>query len=434
MPDSPNDQQHFIRAVTQLGERHAVVATQAILNAQGAKVVEKGAPITPALLERLQQTALSAPIEHSVACASTVTGPVLKQCAEELMRDVPLFSRMAPDENTRKALVNILEGVPLPDGMAFQLTVAREVRPELFLQLVRTALTAVWLARMPMVSRFDLGMAAAGGLMHDIGMLHVDPLLLQPEQVLNPEQRRQLYSHPMVSSTLMARHHQYSKEVVRAVGEHQEYLDGSGYPRSLVGDAISPLGKILSLAQVVAAMFAAGRNAPEMRLSVLLRMTTDLYDEGLALRVMALLKPQIDVMSVETARLDDPIHLLQEINRLLSQLPLEPGQEGARDATRRDGMALVGSHAGRIQRGLARAGAVPDQLAQLGDGLDEALLTELTLLTHEATWQLRTLSRHARRRWATQLGEPLPPRLGEWLDQVDALVAQVASGGVLAST
>ena len=54
---------------------------------------------------------------------------------------------------------------------------------------------------------------------------------------------------------LLARFRDYPKEAVRAVLEHHELLDGSGYPRGLVGDAISPLGRLLSLAEVVTAMF-----------------------------------------------------------------------------------------------------------------------------------------------------------------------------------
>ena len=76
----------------------------------------------------------------------------------------------------------------------------------------------------------------------------------------------------------------------RAVGKHQECLDGCGYPRGLAGDAISPLGRLPSLSQVVAAMFAPGRSAPEMRLSVLLRMTCHHCDHAMPeqLRPLAL--------------------------------------------------------------------------------------------------------------------------------------------------
>ena len=406
MTDSSNDHQHFTQAVVQLGELQEVVAKQAIFNTRGVKIIDKGVAINAGLYERLIQHKLSAPLEESVRSSTAVNGETLKRGAESIVNDIPFFSRMVMDDKTRKLLLNVIETVPLPDAMALQLTVAQDVRPEIYLHLLRSALTAAWLARTPHITRYDLGMAAAGGLLHDIGMLHVDPLLLQPDRTLKRDQRRQLYSHPMVSTALVERHHQYSREVVRAVGEHHEYLDGSGYPRNLSGDAISPLGRILALSQVVAAMFAPGRSAPEMRLSVLLRMNTHRYDNAMSMRVVSLLQPQLDVMGAEIPRLDNTVELLGEIDRLVGQWPLDLGQDATVSAARRDALALLANHAIQIRRALAGVGAVPDQLLQLGDAvLDEAVANELTLLTHEASWQLRALARQTRRRWrAVEIG------------------------------
>ena len=427
MTDTSADHQYFANAVVQLGEKRDVVATQAIFNAQGVKIIDKGVAINSALYERLMRHQLAAPLEESVRSSSTVKGETLKNSAEAIMRDTPFFGRMASDDKTRKILLNVIETIPLPDAMAFQLTVARDVRPEIYLHLLRTALTAAWLTRTPMGSRFDLGMAAAGGLLHDVGMLHVDPLLLQPERTLNRNQRRQLYSHPLVSTALLERHHQYSRDVVRAVGEHHEYLDGSGYPRNLSGDAISPLGKILSLSQVVAAMFAPGRGAPEMRLSVLLRMNTHRYDSTMAMQVVALLRPQLDVMGAEIPRLEDPVGLLGEIDDLVGQWPLNIEAQLVANDARRSALGLLANHAIQIRRALAAVGAVPDQLSQLGDAaLDEAVSIELTLLTHEAAWQLRALARQTRQRWRLLASEQFPDQLQSWLDEVEAFATRVS--------
>ena len=432
MTDMPSDHQHFASAVMQLGEQQDVVASQPIFNTQGVKIIDQGVAINSALYERLMRHQLSKPLENSVRSSATVNSETLRNSAETIMRDTPFFGRMASDEKTRKMVLNVIETVPLPDAMAFQLTVAHDVRPEIYLHLVRTALTAVWLTRAPLVSRYDLGMAAAGGLLHDVGMLHVDPLLLQPDRTLNRDQRRQLYSHPLVSTALLERHHQYSRDVVRAVGEHHEYLDGSGYPRNLIGDAISPLGKILSLSQVVAAMFAPGRNAPEMRLSVLLRMNTHRYDNSMAMQVVAMLRPQLDVMGADIPRLANPVGLLCEIDGLVGQWPLNLGLQVAVSDARRDAMVLLANHATQIRRALAAVGAVPDQLSQLGEAdLDEAVSTELTLLTHEAGWQLRALARQTRRRWRAVSAEQFPTVLQRWLDEVDAVASRIS--GVVAT-
>jgi len=427
MADTHEDRRHFTQAIAQMGEHRDVVAARPIFNLTGMKIVDKGAAINLSLYERLTQHRLSAPIEDSVVSADAVNGEGLRQAADAIMEESPFFGRLAADALARKSLLNVIETVPLPEAMALQLTVARDVRPEIFLHLLRTALVATWLAARPgMVSRYQLGMAAAAGLLHDIGMLHVDPVLLQPTQRLDRDQRRQLYSHPLVSSALVERHHQYPREVLRAVAEHQEYLDGSGYPRNLSGDAISGLGRLVCLAQAVSAMFAPGRSAPEMQLSVLLRLNTQRFDPALAAQVLAIVQPQRDVLSAAVARLEDPVRSLGEIDAILGQLPLRLDEAQALPTARSEGLARVAKHGLHLRRTLAGVGAVPDQLALLGEAVgDEAVQTELTLLAHEAGWQLRTLGREARRRWRTQAGETYPAAMQQWLDRIDTVVASI---------
>ncbi len=429
MNDTSDERSHFTKAVTQLGDQRDVLTSTAIFNSQGIKVVDKGVAINQGLYGRLMQHKLSAPLEDSVVSADAVNGEALKHTAASIMDDVPFFGRLAPDPASRKMLLNVVGTLPLPEAMAFQLTVARDVRPEIYMNLVRTALVAIWLARSQatLLSRFDLGMAAAAGLLHDIGMLHVDPILLRPTHKLNRDQRRQLYSHPLLSTALVERHHQYSREVVRAVSEHQEYLDGSGYPRNLSGDAISALGRVVSLAQVVAAMFAPGRNAPEMQLSVMLRMNTHRYDPTMSMQILSLVQPQLDVLSAAIELLEDPVRLLGEIDDMLARLPLDLANDPTVNTARRAALSTVSEHGAKLRRSLAGVGAVPDQLAQLGDGVqDESVQTELTLLIREAGWQLRTLARETRRRWREQPDDVFPDPLRAWLDDVDAFVAKLA--------
>lgn len=430
--ESTDGGQHFTRTVVELGEKQPVVASCAIFNENGIKIIEKGVPINFRLYERLTQHKLSAPIEDCVSSSNTVTGASLRLSAQGILDDIAFFKRMASDNKTRALLLDAIEGIPLPDPIAFQLTIARDARPEVYLHLIRTALTAAWLTKTPLLSRFDVNVAAASGLLHDLGMLHVDPLLLQPDHGVSHHQQRQLYAHPLVSTALIERHHQYPKEVVRAVREHHECIDGSGYPRSLAGDAISPLGKLLSLSKVVAAMFAPGRAAPELRLSVLLRMNTHKYDNTLVLQVIAFLQPRVDVMTADLEHLDDPVTLLLKIAGALGQWPKELADSPDLSPARRDELALMLNQVAQIERMLAAVGVAPDQLAQLGsEALDHELLQEMTLLTREAGWQVRTLARQIRHRWQARPGEPYPAALQEWLDNVDAVMAMIPGAEAL---
>jgi HD-GYP domain-containing protein (c-di-GMP phosphodiesterase class II) len=80
-------------------------------------------------------------------------------------------------------------------------------------------------------------------------MLHIGADLLDSEERLSGDELKPVYVHPLTSSMLVDRFADYSKEIVRAIVEHHERLDGSGYPRGLAGTAISSLGRVLALAE-----------------------------------------------------------------------------------------------------------------------------------------------------------------------------------------
>lgn len=414
---------YFTKAVTELGEKRPVVTTEAIFNDRGVKILEKGVAVNASLYDRLNAHKLPVPIEQSVSSSPLINGPVLRAHAEQAMAEVPFFERIGADAKHRSLLLDSLEKLTLPEPMAFQLLLANEVRPALFRHSVQMALFAGWMSLTPVVSRYDVGMAAAAGLLHDIGMLHLDPLLLNPEDAITREQRRQLYSHPLVSTVLMERHHEYPRELLRAVKEHHEFLDGSGYPRHLQGDAIGPLGRILSLGELVTSMLESGRDAPEMRLWVQLRMNKHRYDAGLVARVQQHLRPQNELTGEGLVLLEDPVGRLQAINATVSDWPAAALQGLPLSDARREGMAAVLVQASQLRRTLATVGVADLQLAQLGgETLDDALRLELSLLAQEALWQLRTLTRQTKRRWRLGDEPGYPAPLQAWLDRADTLV------------
>lgn len=426
MTDRETDPKHFTKAVTELGEKRPVLTTQAIFNDRGVKILEKGVQVNVGLYERLMAHKLNVPLEQSVASTPTITGPLLRKQAEEVMRDVPFFERIAANPKTRSLLLDALTKLPLPGPIAFQLTLAYEVHPGLFRHSVLMALFAAWMTQDLLVSRFDVSVASAVGLLHDIGMLHLDPVLLAPQSVIDRDQRRQLYSHPLVSTLLIERHHEYPRELLRAVREHHEFLDGSGYPGNLAGDAISPLGRILSLGELVTSLLASNEPACELRLRVLLRMNRHRYDAALVERVMQKTEPPTEGQNQSLAAMGDPVHRLLEIDAILSDWPSDLAQRADMRAARLENLAAVAAQSAQLRRTLATVGVAPQQLAQLGgEALDEFLQLELTLLVQEAAWQLRSLARQTRRRWRLEAEARYPETLQAWLDRADALVASI---------
>lgn len=419
---------HFLKAVAELGEKRPVAAARAIYNTQGLKVIDKGVAIDARLYERLQQHQLSAGLADSVTTASPIGSRQLREAAEAVLAREPFFARLAGEGRGRELLLDSFDAMPLPPAVAFQLTLAHEVRPALFDQSVRSALVAAWLVSTPMTPRFDIAMLCAGGLLHDLGMLRIDPVLSTPQQELNAEQRRQLYSHPLLSAMLLERHHEFPRTLLRAVLEHHECVDGSGYPRGLAGDALSPWGRVLSLAQTVSAMFEPGRDAPELRLSVLLRMNPRRYDGELMRRVTTLLRPKQPEGNVAAARLAEPGGVLTRIDGILAGW--EAAVLQAADTPERQAwLAPAAAQCEQLRRTLADSGVAPEQLALLaGQPEDAALHLELALMAREAAWQLRSLTRQTRRCWRLGADDVLPDACDAWLASSELIFQPLLHG------
>jgi HD-GYP domain-containing protein (c-di-GMP phosphodiesterase class II) len=96
-------------------------------------------------------------------------------------------------------------------------------------------------------STAELRVAMLGGLLHDLGEIYIEPRYgeADAERKLDIQSYRHLVVHPYVGHLLLAQLTDYPAAPARAVAEHHERLDGSGYPHALQR-AASPLGRLLA--------------------------------------------------------------------------------------------------------------------------------------------------------------------------------------------
>jgi hypothetical protein len=333
---------------------------------------------------------------------------------------------MGSQGRVRSMLLQAIEVIPLPRPVAFHLTLMRETRPPLFEHSILMAILCAHLVREGGAPIHDMTTAASAGLLHDLGMLHIDAELLDADNRLSGDERRPLYVHPVTSSMLIARFHEYPKQVARAILEHHERLDGSGYPRGLSGDAISPLGRLLSLCVVVTAMFDGERQYPEQRVSLLLRTGPRRYDPTLVPSIHRLLRALPPVEEDVGVTVADSVERLQVLADLLTRWHDAAATAAlALDAAGQAVLTAVADQAETLQRVMREAGVTPEQLALLTQGTasDATLRAELWVLTRELDWHLRSGANQLRRRWRAGVGaRPFPPAVAAWLKELEALV------------
>jgi HD-GYP domain-containing protein (c-di-GMP phosphodiesterase class II) len=415
----------FVQAIADLGAKRPVKTSQAIFNTQGIKLLEGGVTIDQTLYERLVSHRLSVPLDECIDAGPGLDAAGLEAAARTAAARWPFFTRVVPEGASGRGLLDAVASVRLARPVALHLTLARETRPALFDHSLLMALLAAHLVRESGGAKVDVREAAAAGLLHDLGMLHIEPGLLDSEERLSGDELRPVYVHPLTASMLVDRFADYSKDIVRAIVEHHERLDGSGYPRGIAGDAMSPLGRVLALAEVVAAMFDGTRRRPEQRVSLLLRVNPRRYDTVHAAaihRLLAASPPSTDDEGTDADALVARLLQLAEVLALWrgSSEALKAELGGAQAAL----VASVEAQNATLQRMLYDAGVTPAQLGAIRAdvGADPALRVELWTLGEELLWQLHAAANQLKRRWRSADAEaPYPPRLAAWFDAVAAL-------------
>ena len=91
------------------------------------------------------------------------------------------------------------------------------------------------------------------GLVHDIGKIGVDEMILNKPGRLTLEERKDIERHPETGWRILSSSSEFS-DLAQFVLEHHERWDGSGYPRGLAGENISIEARIIAIADSFDAM------------------------------------------------------------------------------------------------------------------------------------------------------------------------------------
>ncbi len=96
---------------------------------------------------------------------------------------------------------------------------------------------------------------ARGAYLHDIGKIAIPDAILRKPGPLTPEEREVMRKHCEFGFQMLRRI-AFLEEAAEIVYSHQEYYDGSGYPRGLKGERIHLGARIFAVADALDAMLS----------------------------------------------------------------------------------------------------------------------------------------------------------------------------------
>jgi HD-GYP domain-containing protein (c-di-GMP phosphodiesterase class II) len=112
---------------------------------------------------------------------------------------------------------------------------------------VRSTIIAIIIGtylKLPAHRLIELGVAA---LLHEIGMIKLPPQVYLSKRSLNPQEKKAILTHPVLSFNLL-KSFDFPLVICLAALEHHERENGTGYPQKLTSDKISLYAKIIAVA------------------------------------------------------------------------------------------------------------------------------------------------------------------------------------------
>jgi hypothetical protein len=405
---------HALATILEASQTRNIIASRDIFDISGIKLWARDQPVSAALQRKLLDRQLRNPLESCLLAENGVTAATLVQAADALLaRPTPLAALLRPHA---ERVVREVAHLPLHSVAQLLLTVAQASRPALFDHAVQAMALCGAMMDAQGGSTAELRMALLCGLLHDLGEVYIDPRYgeADADRDLDFLSYQQLVVHPHVGHLLIAQLTNYPAALSRAIAEHHERLDGSGYPHGLQRDAISPLGRMLGVAEATLGVLRAGGRGDLARASVALRAVPGEFDLHwvqaieTAARAQPLGDASLPLHAVQSrlGRLDTALQVAQASADALAPQVQSPALEGAVQLTRQ----LLG----RLRLGWNASGLWSPEAVCARDA------AEVEAIEAELIFRLRGIERAARLR----AGE-LPP--GE-ATRLDALCSALNVG------
>lgn len=268
---------HALATILDASQTQSIIAARDIFDIAGTKLWARDLPVSQALQRKLLDRQLREPLERCLKVENGVTARTLVESLDAVLaQDTPLTALL---RSHAAALSRAANTLPVHPVAQLLLSATRASRPAAY----QHAISAMALNGALMLANHgrpdDLRTAMLCGLLHDLGEMYIGPAFgeADAERTLDVLSYQQLVVHPHVGSLLIKQLTDYPADVARAVAEHHEHLDGSGYPHCLRGEQLSPLGRLLAVTETALAALADAQ-APVSRASVALRVLPGEYD------------------------------------------------------------------------------------------------------------------------------------------------------------
>ena len=165
-------------------------------------------------------------------------------------------------QEVRGVVSTLLDGILEHQPAMVALIQMRRFDPNLASHGVDTGVLAMAMGQEHSCSPSELKLLGLAALLHDIGQLRLPLNLVCKVERYTPQDYQVMKAHAQMGVSILKQWPQIPADIFPLVLHHHERLDGSGYPDGLVGEQISELTQIISIADTYDAQISGRCSYP----------------------------------------------------------------------------------------------------------------------------------------------------------------------------
>jgi HD-GYP domain-containing protein (c-di-GMP phosphodiesterase class II) len=413
-------------------DKAKIVATEDILSDKGVLLAKGGIELNKKVCDNILKFKLLKPIEDSIAIENQLNAKSVYNILCQLIAQDTWLKGIHSQLGDKVALQRCclrLEKFPI---LLQKLTVLKMALFHVFEQAVFSAYLSYICALTEQLEQTKIEEYFLAGMMHDIGLLHIDHNILKKDGQLTPEEWRNIQSHPIIGYEIVKNIKQFPKRVARAILEHHENMDGSGYPRKKRGEELCDLGQIINLLDNTIAIY--NKKLKQQKRSIrgvipVIQINIHSYSHHVAGMIIRALKhaPESIPAPDKASELNDLINNTQKRQRYIQKTTViinNANQELGYSHNDTDVIAIQNTGNNIIlivnSSGLNDT-QYTDSLSEMAKTEPENMVNEVEdahIMLGEVIYQIQTYQKNANLFVSHHVNHPLTPTLSKCLEDV----------------
>ena len=246
--ESENSANYYAEHLAEVNNTNSVITTEEIINKDKIPLVKKGMRINNDVIQRILKHKLSKPLENTVDIENKIEKDSLLNHFNLVLEKYPDIKQLHQSIGYESAFKTQILSYILPSLITQKLTVFSQQFPKEFEQTLLCTLLAVNIAHTIKLSKDQLITTYIAGLSHDLGLLHIPPETVNDKENFTSVRWRSIKTHVITGYLFINDLGPNYKDTAKAVLEHHERCDGTGYPLAKKAEEIGIVGQIIGMA------------------------------------------------------------------------------------------------------------------------------------------------------------------------------------------